>query len=307
MKKKFNYLLIILLFALLCLLYEHIQYDTDLLYWRHFFLNYLEAYVQTQRIRLEDCKGYVDLYYVHKSKNKITEKVTASYPIELLVIYDINDFNDISLLKTIIDNRFTNCSNLSEVQMCKLLVIDKDNMDYLKGEILKGKYKNKPFKFMYFIQDMYGQRLDEIDKFWPPLTRIINKIQMAKSDYYGKLVNKHLNDGHLFVKLRLEPKTLKIRNGISTAFTLEKDLILNYYIKNHKLKPMVVFYYDGGYQLIAIDLPMNQFYVNTFKRFHKHNLEYLQKIYKFETVEERWSFTKKWLYKYDSYDRKYKL
>lgn len=162
MKKIYNYLMVItILVPLLCLLYEHIRnYDFLKIY-----LNYLEAYVQIQSIRLEDCKGYVDLYYVHKSKTKTTEKITASYPIELLIIYDINDFNNMSLLKTIIDNRFMNCSNLSEVQMCKLLVIDDDNFDYLKGEILKGKYQNKPFKFMYFIQDMYGQRLDEIDKF----------------------------------------------------------------------------------------------------------------------------------------------
>lgn len=109
---------------------------------------------------------------------------------------------------------------------------------------------------------------------------------MTKTNY-AKYVKNYLDDGNLFVKLRLEPKTLKIRTGVSTAFSLEKDLILNYYKKNYKLKPMVVFHYDGGYQLIAIDLPMNQFYVNTFKRFHKHNLEYLQKIYKFEIVEER--------------------
>jgi len=145
-------------------MYKFIQ-NNYLLYFREIFWNYLEASVPIQRIRLEDCKGYVDLYYVHKSKNKISERITASYPIEMLVMYDLNDFNNISLLKTIIDNRFTNCTNLSEVQMCKLLVIEDGKMDYLKGEILKGKYKNKPFKFMYFIQDMHGQRLDEIDKF----------------------------------------------------------------------------------------------------------------------------------------------
>jgi len=112
---------------------------------------------------------------------------------------------------------------------------------------------------------------------------------MAKgSAYYAKLVNKHLSDGNLSVKLRLDPTTLKIRTAISTAFTLDKNLILDYYIKNYTLKPMVVFYYDGGYQLIAIDLPMNQFYVDTFKRStHKHNLKYLQKIYELNKVEER--------------------
>ena len=49
---------------------------------------------------------------------------------------------------------------------------------------------------------------------------------MDKSSY-GKMVSKHYNDGNLLVKLRLEPKTLHIRTGISTAFTMEKNLILN--------------------------------------------------------------------------------
>ena len=107
---------------------------------------------------------------------------------------------------------------------------------------------------------------------------------MAKSSY-GKIVSKHYNDGNLLVKLRLEPKTLNIRTGISTAFTLEKNLILNYYKKYSNLKPMVVIYYDGGYQLIAIDLPMNQYYVDVFKK-SNHNLKYLQKIYQIERVQE---------------------
>jgi hypothetical protein len=165
-KKIYSYILYItMLMPLFCLFYEYIQHDY-LLYLRRICLSYLEAHIQIQQIRLEDSKGFVDLYYVHKSNNKIIERVTASYPIEMVAMYDINDFRDISLLKTIIDNRFINCSNLSEVQMCKLLVLDEEgSFDYLRGEILKGKYKNKPFKFMYFIQDIYGQRLDEIDKF----------------------------------------------------------------------------------------------------------------------------------------------
>lgn len=110
---------------------------------------------------------------------------------------------------------------------------------------------------------------------------------MASSGY-GKIVNKHLNEGNLFVKIRLEPKTLKIRTGISTELTVEKNIILNYYAKNNKLKPMVVIYYDGGYQLIAIDLPMNQFYVNTFKLNKlSHNLQYLQKIYKIDIINKK--------------------
>jgi hypothetical protein len=132
-----------------------------------FVFNYLEAHVPVQEISLEDCKGYIDLYYLDKSrKNKITERITASYPIDMVVMYNKNDFKNMSLLKTIIDNRFKTCSFLSDVQMCKLLIVDKKGQfDYLKGEILKGTYKGKNFKFMYFIQDEYGQRLDDIDKF----------------------------------------------------------------------------------------------------------------------------------------------
>ena len=127
--------------------------------------NYLEAHVPVQEISLEDCKGYVDLYYIDKSK-KNKERITASYPIDIVAMYDKNDFKNISLLKTIIENRFKNCAFLSDVEMCKLLIIDeKGKFDYIRGEIFKGKYQGKPFKFMYFIQDAYGQRLDELDKF----------------------------------------------------------------------------------------------------------------------------------------------
>lgn len=166
MKRHHYYILMISLILLsLCLLYEYIL--SYYVYVKLISFSYLEAHIPTQRIRLEDSKGFVDLYYIDKSKNKITERITASYPIEIVTMYDINDFPDtFSLLDVIVKNRFTNCSILSDVQMCKLLIIDeKGKFDYLRGEIFKGKYKGKSFKFMYFIQDAYGYRLDEIDKF----------------------------------------------------------------------------------------------------------------------------------------------
>jgi tRNA A37 threonylcarbamoyladenosine modification protein TsaB len=108
---------------------------------------------------------------------------------------------------------------------------------------------------------------------------------MEKSSY-GKIVTKYDNQGNLGVKLRLEPRTLNIRTGLSTAHTVDKQLILNYYVKYSNLKPMVAIYYDGGYQLIAIDLPMNQYYVDIFKQ-SNHNIKYLQKIYQIEKVQGR--------------------
>lgn len=80
---------------------------------------------------------------------------------------------------------------------------------------------------------------------------------------------------------------------------------MSFYSINFRLKPMLVLHYDDGYQLYTMDVPMNQYYVDLFKK-SNHNLQYLKKLFKIEVVAKKWTYLKEWLYKYDSYDRKYR-
>lgn len=270
--------------------------------------DFLDQYVKSNRIIMEDGKGQIILYHVVKGK----EKVISTYQVEYALHYPEKFYQkNVSLLFNIIKTNFMDCTKLSSADPCKLLVInDKGHYDYLRGEHISGNYKKKPFNFFYVVQDHVYHRLLIIDKIWPPLKAIVDQFNNTKlSGSYELFLKKTFDtNGKLLLKMELYTKTLKIRTGTATVWTdnvEKKKQVMDFYRINFKLKPMLVLHYDDGYQLYTMDVPMNQYYVDLFKKFN-HNLQYLKKLFKIEVVEKRWAFLKQWLYKYDSYDRKYR-
>lgn len=271
--------------------------------------DFLDGFVESNRIIMEDAKARLVIYSVHKGKPFIIGR----YPIEVALHYPENFHNKkVSLLVNILQTSFSACTKLSHATPCKLLVVnDKGGYDFLLGERLSGIYeKNIPFNFFYVIQYHYYERLFTIDKVWPPLKVMVDQIMYTKSLGNYKLFLKKTFDtkGDLLLKIVLDKKTLKIRTGTATVWTdvLEKkNRIYQFYSLNYRLKPMLALHYNDGLELYTIDIPMNQYYVDTFKK-STHNLQYLKKLFKIEVVAKRWVFQKEWLHKYDSYDRKYR-
>lgn len=115
----------------------------------------------------------------------------------------------------------------------------------------------------------------------------IHSVQASSS--YAKFLKKAFSERDLLVQIKFNFKTLKLRTGVATQWVNDvniKNEILDYYKRNFKLKPMLLFCYNDGFQLVTIDIPMNEYYANIFKQ-HKHNLQYLKKLYKIEVVAKK--------------------
>lgn len=266
--------------------------------------SYLEEQVITNKVIIEDAKGYIDIYY--KDENKKIKKL-KSYPIELVLIYDFDSYNSkLRLLKEILKDQFLNCKIEAKPVACKMVsFVDskKDNdkgFDVLNGETFGGLYKNNKnnknihFKFIYFIQDADGYNLNHMDKLWPLLHRIIENTH-SKNNFYSNLHN------NLDAKLRIDMTTLKIRKGIITSSSYDFDILVHYYKETYKWKPTILLTQgDKKCYLIVVDVPMNNYYVNIFKN-KSNNLRYLKKIYDIDIVNNRLRFVIHWFRKYDRY------
>ena len=287
-------LLIVLL--IIILIYMILNESSFLLIWQ----NYLEEKIPTHKIIMESANGYIDIYYLTEKK-KI--KKLKSYPIELILVYDFACYNSKNrILKEILKHQFLNCEIEAKPVACKTISfadnkkLRDEKYDVLNGETFGGLYKTKNihFKFIYFIQDADGFNLDKMDKLWPLLDKIIENTR-TKNYFKSNLHN------NLDAKLRIDMKTLKIRNGIITEASYETDILVKYYKENYKWRPtMLLTQGNRKCYLIILDLPMNTFYVNIFKG--NHNLKYLKKIYDIDYINDRLRFVIHWVKKYDGYD-----
>lgn len=288
----------LILFLIIILIYIILNEYGFLSIWR----NYLEETIPTNKVIIEDAKGYIDIYYL--TENKKIKKL-KSYPIELVVIYDFDCYNSKTiLLKEILKDQFLNCNVEARPMGCKMVsyIDSKKNdkgFDILNGETFGGFYKNKKihFKFIYFIQDADAYYLKHMDKLWPLLNNIIENSH-SKNNFYSNLHN------NLDAKLRIDMKTLKIRRGIISVPTYEFDSLVKYYKKTYKWKPTILLTQENRKCfLIIVDIPMNNYYVNIFQSKGKsHNLRYLKKIYDIDNINNRFKFVVSWLRKYDIYD-----
>jgi len=251
------------------------------------FLNYLEEYIKLYDVIIEDAKGYIDIYYIENNK----EKKLKSYPIELILVYNIDAYNKkIILLNEILKNQFRLCTIELKPLDCQLWSTDfwGYNSGFLRGESFNGSYKQIHFKFAYFIQDADGYNLVNMDKLWPLLNNIINENKIDKKNYFYNNILK--------AKLSIDLNTLKIRKGRITQSTNMYEILINYYNENYKLKPTVFLMNRkyNRYQLIIIDLPINSYYSDVFKK-KNINLEYLNKLYKIEKIEKMRFIKEYWI------------
>lgn len=156
-KKKIIVSIIILLLSILEAHFSFLQTNFN------YLCEHLEQLVQTQRVRIEDCKAEIQLYYLKKGK----PQVTSRYPIEIATFYDLKDFKKgVSLLNELSKEHFTKCKVLSGAESCKMCqVIDKnDTLHYTNGEIFRGRYGKIDFKFIYIINEDARVHLEQIEK-----------------------------------------------------------------------------------------------------------------------------------------------
>lgn len=181
--------------------------------------DFLDQYVKSNRIIMEDGKGELVLYNVVKGR----EKVIGRYPIEFALHYPEKFYKkNVSLLFEVLKTNFMKCIKLSSSEPCKLLVInDKGKYDYLIGEHISGNYKKIPFNFFYVVQDHIYRRWYTIDKIWPPLKYMVDQVNnlRVKGRYEIFLKKTFDTEGFLLLKMELFTKTLKIRTGTATEWT----------------------------------------------------------------------------------------
>jgi hypothetical protein len=124
--------------------------------------DFLDRFVKSNKIIMEDAKARIVLYYVVEGKHKII----AKFPIEVAFHYPHEFYKTgVSLLTKVLKTSFIGCTNLSTAEPCKLLVInEKGKFDFLLGECVSGKYRRTPFNFFYVIQYHHYQRLITLDK-----------------------------------------------------------------------------------------------------------------------------------------------
>lgn len=272
--------------------------------------NYLEEYVTVHQIIIEDAKGFIELCYEDENKKL---RVLKKYPVEFVLTYDIDLYkNNVSFLKQVLTDHFRHSKITSTPTICKMWSysesITKERKDeVLTGETLGGIYKNIPYKFIYFIQDADGYDLDELDKLWPFLRRCVSNSKAQH--FFDNEPSYNRVEGFL----RLDVDSIKIRRGTITQYTSNHKILTKYYKEIYKWRPTIFLSHRGredAYQLITVDLPMNNYYVDVFNFKHKtkgsfkpFKLSYLKKIYTMKYVDKRITFIRYWLFKYDKYDK----
>ena len=305
--KYYKHYLLLLFLILLCILIIFLNKNyfyklLEIMVMSNYTWNYLEDHVKVHDIIVEYCQGWIIFYNIDGNMIDITKKfysttknfkIYKKYPVELVVLYDIYFHrDDFSLMSHLIKTKFSDCIMTAEPTICTMWSEGNKRYEssYLIGEEFLGKIKNMPFQFMCFIQDADGFKLEHEDKAWPILKRILKGPSLS---------SKHMQ---YIIHFEMDQKTLHIRKGsITSKVGMQTgQILIDFYNKTYKLKPSIFLSFNKKqFQLIWIDLPMNTYYIDWYKK--KASLDYVKRFYKIE----RFLFMKEWCNRYyNQYDKK---